>query len=150
MCGASLTTGGAAPAQPQREQRRHLFIDLADLRLPGYVSQPDHRAAVAAYVYERFTPFADDGWEWTTFPGAADFDGWVYETVNGELTIVGVNLLCRRRQLPDAQWSDPTHHVSEHRVRQLTGRPWTGARGSKIWREIERGTAERGPADTQS
>jgi hypothetical protein len=128
-----------APAvvRPDRADQRRLFIDLSDLHLPGYLAEPDQRAAVTAHVYERFTPFADDGWEWTVFPGQLGFDGWVYETIDGHLTVVGVDLLCRRLRRTDPLWSDPTHHVSEHRVRQLTGFAWTGAKGSKLWREPE-------------
>jgi hypothetical protein len=134
MCGASLGANrSAAPTRARREELRHLFIDLSDLHLPGYLGSPDHRATVTSHVYERFTPFADDGWQWTTFPGDAAFDGWVYENVGDQLTVVGVDLLCRRARLPDPLWSDPTHHVSEHRVQQLTGHVWTAEHGSKIW-----------------
>ena len=55
-------------------------------------------------MYERFTPFADDGWEWTMYPGDPTFDGWVYEHVDGRLTVIGVHLICRRIRLPDPNW----------------------------------------------
>jgi hypothetical protein len=138
-CGSPILEGDAA-ASPvaRRVEQRRIFIDLADLNLTGYLGQPGPRATVTASVYERFTPFADDGWEWTMYPGDPTFDGWVYEHVDGRLTVIGVHLICRRIRLPDPNWVDPTHHVSEHRVLQLTGTPWTADSGSKRWQELPR------------
>lgn len=137
MCGALLTEDGGGPVARRLEQRR-IFIDLADLAITGYVGDAALRAAVCASVCERFTPFADDGWEWAVHPGDPTFDGWVYEHVDGRLQVVGVHVLCKRVRWPDPNWVDPTHHVSEYRVLQLTGTPWTAAQGSKLWKEVER------------
>jgi hypothetical protein len=130
MCGTPL----AAAAESQLVEHRWIFIDLKDLGLPGYVGEPASRAAVTAYVYERFTPFADDGWEFTVFPGNAAFDGWAYEHVDGRLSIVGAHLLCKRAAAARRIWMDRPHHVSEQRARQLTGFEWTSEPGSKILR----------------
>jgi hypothetical protein len=134
MCGALLSDNSGGPVARRLEQRR-IFIDLADLGIRGYVGDPALRAAVCASVYERFTPFADDGWEWSVHPGDPTFDGWVYDN---RLQIVGVHVQCKRVRLPDPNWVDPTHHVSEYRVLQLTGTPWTAAEGTKLWKEMER------------
>ncbi|HEX8968044.1 MAG TPA: zinc ribbon domain-containing protein [Chloroflexota bacterium] len=139
MCGAAMPPDGqpAGPVARRLEQRR-IFIDLADLHITGYLGDPGHRATVTAAMYERFTPFADDGWEWIVHPGEPTFDGWVYEHVDGRLTVLGVHVLCQRVRWPDPNWVDPTHHVSEYRVLQLTGTAWTAAEGSKVWKPIER------------
>jgi hypothetical protein len=86
---------------------------------------------VAAHIYERFVPFADDGWEPTTLPGDPAFDLWVYEHVQGELRIIGVNLLSRRSG-PQRVWTDRPHHVAQRRTEQLTGFAWTTEPGSKV------------------
>lgn len=139
MCGSAIEGGDGTPGPVARRlEQRRIFIDLSDLHLTGYLGQPGARATVTASLYERFTPFADDGWEWTIFPGDPTFDGWVYEHVDGKLTVVGVHVVCQRVRLPDPNWVDPTHHVSEHRVRQLTGTPWTADQGSKRWKEMQR------------
>ena len=137
MCGARLSLEGGGPVAPRLERRR-IFIDLADLAITGYLGDAGLRAAVCASVYERFTPFADDGWEWAVHPGDPTFDGWVYENSGDRLLVVGVHVQCKRVRLPDPHWVDPTHHVSEYRVLQLTGTPWTAAEGTKLWKEIQR------------
>jgi hypothetical protein len=136
MCGTPVFRHAAPNAPTPRPEQRTIFIDLRDLHLPGYLVQPDERATVASHIYERFTPFADDGWEWTILPSDAAFDGWVYENIDGRLSIVGANLVCRRPRERAPMWSDAAHHVSEHRVHQLTGFRWTAEPGSKVWREL--------------
>jgi hypothetical protein len=138
MCGALLTDADSGVVVARRLEQRRIFIDLVDLQVSGYLGEPALRAAVCASVYERFTPFADDGWEWTIHPGDPAFDGWVYEHVDAQLRVIGVHLPCKRVRWPDPNWVDPTHHVSEYRVLQLTGTPWTAAEGSKLWKEIPR------------
>lgn len=139
MCGAALPLD-EQPGSPvaRRLEKRRIFIDLADLKITGYLGDAGLRATIIANIYERFTPFADDGWEWIVHPGTPTFDGWVYEHVEGRLSVVGVHLECRRLKLADPNWVDPTHHVSEYRVLQLTGTPWTAAQGSKRWQELQR------------
>jgi hypothetical protein len=112
-------------------------IDLSDLALAADLSSPDQLANAAAHVYERFVPFADDGWEWVTFPGSRDFDGWVYAA--DRRTIAAARLLSRRvasEESPAA--SRPKHGVSAYRTRQLTGRSWTAEPGSKKWKPASR------------
>jgi hypothetical protein len=139
MCGALLDREGAAEnAVSRRDAQRRIFIDLTDLHITGYLGQPSLRAAVTANVYERFTPFADDGWEWIVGPGDPTFDGWVYQQVDDNLVVVGVHLQCSRARLANPSLVDPTHHVSQHRMLQLTGTPWTATVGSKLWKELER------------
>src|SRR6266851_3724652 len=58
-------------------ETRWIEIDLSDLGLPAEMPTLDDLALAAAHVYERFVPYADDGWEWVTYPGSRDFDGWV-------------------------------------------------------------------------
>ena len=94
-------------------------------------------ALAAAHVYERFVPYADDGWQWVTYPGSSQFDGWVYSERN-QRRIVGAARLLSRRAMPDALASTlrPTHGVTFYRTRQLTGRSWTAEPGSKVWRAL--------------
>jgi hypothetical protein len=106
-------------------------IDLADLELSADLSRPDQVALATAHVYERFVPYADEGWEWVTFPGAREFDGWV---ISAGL-LVAVRLQTRRAEDADGA-PRPAHGVSAYRARQLTGRPWTAEPGSKLWRSM--------------
>jgi hypothetical protein len=110
---------------------RLIEIDLSDLGLPADMPTPDDLAVATAYVYERFVPYADAGWEWVTFPGSRGFDGWV----SSGRRLVSARVLSRQvapEELPtDAR---PTHGVSAYRTRQLTGRSWTAEPGSKAWR----------------
>jgi hypothetical protein len=114
---------------------RWIEIDLSDLGLSADMSTPDDLAVAAAYVYERFVPYADDGWEWTTFPGSRAFDGWL---ASGRI-LIGARLFTRRvAPQEEATAERPTHGVSAYRTRQLTGRSWTAEPGSKAWRPFSR------------
>jgi hypothetical protein len=119
-------------AQPVSEARL-IEIDLSDLGLPADLAQPEQVALAMAHVYERFVPYADEGWEWVTFPGTRDFDGWV---VSGR-TLVAARLLSHRANV--AAVPRAAHGVSAYRTRQLTGRAWTAEPGSKLWRSMGEG-----------
>jgi hypothetical protein len=135
VCGRPLVIGAAPSVPPASVERRWIYVDLADLKLPLAMSKLDDRAAAVSYVYERFTPFADDGWEWVVHPASTNFSGWVaQELESGRPIIAGANLLCRRVRVGAAAVLDPGHHVGEHRLRQLAERPWTAEAGSKVWR----------------
>src|SRR5229473_7403224 len=75
---------------------RWIEIDLSDLGLPAEMPTLDDLAVAATHVYERFVPYADDGWEWVTYPGSRDFDGWVYSERGRQRILVGARLLSRR------------------------------------------------------
>ena len=128
---------GTAPARPPsvEAETRWIEIDLSDLGLPAEMLTLDHLALAAAHVYERFVPYADDGWQWVTYPGSRQFDGWVYSERN-QRRIVGAARLLSRRAMPDEPASTlrATHGVTAYRTRQLTGRSWTAEPGSKVWR----------------
>ena len=109
-------------------------IDLADLGLAAPLVTPDEVATATAHVYERFVPFADQGWQWVVNPGSSDFEGWLYQLRNGELKIVSARLLSRKLENEPAATARPAHGVSSFRTRQLTGRPWTAVPGSKVWK----------------
>ena len=114
---------------------RVIEIDLSDLGLPAEMPTPDDLAVAAAHVYERFVPYADDGWEWVTYPGSRAFDGWV---TSGR-TLVSARLLSQRvASEEEAIDARPTHGLSAYRTRQLTGRSWTAEPGSKAWRPFSR------------
>ena len=141
QCGKSLT-GSDGRKAPEREivDHRWIYIDLFDLKLPATMRNLDDLSTVVSYVYERFTPFADDGWEWVIHPSSWDFDGWVYQEFWGTMKIAGVHLLCKRvRPTGDAIPAQPLHHVSQHRTMQLVDRPWTAEPGAKIWKAFQRG-----------
>ncbi len=114
---------------------RLIEIDLADLELPAALERMDELALAAAHVYERFVPYADEGWEWITFPGSRDFDGWVLSETSPR-HIAAARLLSRRVALDSPTSTRPAHGVSPYRTRQLTGRPWTAEPGSKLWRSF--------------
>jgi len=118
-------------------ETRWIEIDLSDLGLPAEMPTLDDLALAAAHVYERFVPYADDGWEWVTYPGSRDFDGWVYAE-RAQRRIVGAARLLSRRALLDESptQSRPSHGLSAYRTRQLTGRSWTAEPGSKVWRSF--------------
>ena len=122
-----------AGAQPVSEARL-IEIDLSDLDLAAELAAPDQVALAMAHIYERFVPYADEGWEWVTFPGARAFDGWI---VSDRGLIVAVRLLSQRGDESAAPRS--AHGVSAYRTRQLTGRAWTAEPGSKLWRSIGEG-----------
>lgn len=113
---------------------RWIEIDLSDLQLPALMETHNARALAAAHVYERFVPYADEGWEWVEVPGSAAFDGWTYAEASDRYILAGVRLLCRQvAAVEDASRLRPTHGVSAYRTEQLTGRPWTAAPASKRW-----------------
>ena len=125
-----------AGAQPVLEVRL-IEIDLSDLGLSADLAQPDRVALATAHVYERFVPYADEGWEWVTFPGSREFDGWVVSERAFERTILGARLLSRRAEPSEEPTpSRPAHGLSAYRTRQLTGRAWTAEPGSKLWRSL--------------
>jgi hypothetical protein len=119
---------GPGPRARLLWETRTIEIDLSDLELSADLSQREQVAVATAHVYERFVAYADEGWEWVTFPGAREFNGWV----SAERILVGVRLLSRRADFPTGARS--ANGVSAYRARQLTGRPWTAEPGSKLWR----------------
>ena len=121
------------------EERRTVFLDLSDVGLSAELRTLDDVATAASHVYERFTPYADDGWEWTTDPSRREFTGWVAEEHDGRREITGVNLpvhrVARDRRAPESQQG---YRVSEHRTRQRTEESWTAEPASKRWKRKER------------
>src|SRR5215471_11566226 len=100
---------------------RWIEIDLSDLHLPALMETHNARALAAAHVYERFVPYADEGWEWVTMPGSRAFDGWTYADSGDRYTLAGARLLCRRvAAAEDSATVRPTHGVSAYRTDQLT------------------------------
>ena len=130
---------GTAPARPPNveAETRWIEIDLSDLGLAAEMPTLDDLALAAAHVYERFVPYADDGWQWVTYPGSRQFDGWVYSERARRRIVAGARLLSRRA-VPEESASTPrpTHGVTAYRTRQLTGRSWTAEPGSKVWRSF--------------
>jgi len=118
-------------------ETRWIEIELSDMGLPAEMTTLDDLALAPNHVYERFVPYADDGWEWVTYPGSRDFDGWVYAE-RAHRRIVGAARLLSRRALLDesATQSRPSHGLSAYRTRQLTGHSWTAEPGSKVWRSF--------------
>ena len=132
-----LGNGRAARPPSAGAETRWIEIDLADLRLPAEMPTLDDLALAAAHVYERFVVYADDGWEWVSYPGSRDFDGWLYSEHARRRIVAGARLLSRRATPDDsARHSRPGHGVSAYRTRQLTARFWTAEPGSKVWRPI--------------
>jgi hypothetical protein len=113
---------------------RTIEIDLSDLALPAEMSRLDELALATAHVYERFVPYADEGWEWVVFPGTREFDGWVVAPAGR--TLAAARLLSRRVAQDEPAAARPSHGVSAYRTRQLTARPWTAEPGSKRWRSL--------------
>lgn len=106
-------------------QHRWIYVDLFDVKLPGELSSLDARAEAASYVHERFSPFADDGWEWTVHPAERTYTGWLYQQHEGYLKVAGAELLCRRTFTAEQlRAADATHHVSPQRVQQLARKLW--------------------------
>ncbi len=130
MSGLGNGHNGAAAQPAGTSEARLIEIDLSDLGLSANLSHPDQVALATAHIYERFVPYADEGWEWVTFPGSRDFDGWLI----ARNSLVGVRLFSRRAA-PSAG-ERGAHGVSAYRTRQLTGRPWTAEPGSKLWRSM--------------
>jgi len=130
MSGLGNGHNGAAVQRAGTSEARLIEIDLSDLELSADLSQPDQVALATAHLYERFVPYADDGWEWVTFPGSREFDGWV---TSGKW-LIAARLFSRRAELSTA--GRAAHGVSAYRTSQLTGRPWTAEPGSKLWRAM--------------
>jgi hypothetical protein len=127
--------GRAARPPSARVETRWIEIDLSDLGLPADMPTLDHLAQAATHVYERFVPYADEGWEWVTYPGSRQFDGWLYLEGDGRRVLAGVRLLSRRVASEElASAVRPSHGLSAYRTRQLTGRSWTAEPGSKVWK----------------
>jgi hypothetical protein len=132
-------SNGTAPARPPSigAETRWIEIDLSDLGLAAELPTLDDLALAAAHVYERFVPYADDGWQWVSYPGSRHFDGWVYGQRAQRRIVAGARLLSRRTTPEElAPQARPTHGLSAYRTRQLTGRPWTAEPGSKVWRSF--------------
>src|ERR1700716_919796 len=106
---------GAAPARPTSvtAETRWIEIDLADLGLAAEMPTLDDLALAAAHVYERFVPYADDGWEWVSYPASRDFDGWIYAE-RAHRRIVAAARLLSRRAVPEehANAVRPRHGLS--------------------------------------
>jgi hypothetical protein len=134
---SGLGNGHNGTAAPPVSEVRLIEIDLSDLGLSADLAQPDQVALATAHVYERFVPYADEGWEWVTFPGSRDFDGWVVSERAFDRTILAARLLSRRAEPSEpVVASRPAHGLSAYRTRQLTGRAWTAEPGSKLWRSL--------------
>jgi hypothetical protein len=125
--------GQAEDLAREAQEARLIEIDLSDLSLPAHMTRLDEVALATAHVYERFVPYADEGWEWVVFPGSREFDGWVIAA--GGRTLEAARVPSRRVAL-DEPAHRPTHGVSAYRTRQLTNRPWTAEPGSKRWRSF--------------
>lgn len=120
MCGLSLHGTQPAGTPKPRVEHRWIYIDLFDLRLPALMRSKDDRSEIVSYIYERFTPFADEGWEWVVHPSERDFSGWVTQEHWGDRLLAGADLLCRRvHSDPSPGTEEPGHYVSEYRTRQL-------------------------------
>jgi hypothetical protein len=118
------------------DRERWIEVDLSDLRLSSDMSSLDHRAEVAAHIYERFVPYADEGWEWVIHPASRRFDTWVTEPTRDGDQILAARLLCRRAE-PDAPHAPrASHGLSGYRTRQLTRRLWSAEPASKIYRPL--------------
>src|SRR5919199_4135969 len=123
-----LVRNGQPVDLPAAQELRWIEIDLADLGLTDLES-PDGLAAAASHVYERFVPYADEGWEWVTHPGSREFQGWVVGERAGQSVLLGARLLSRRAAPDESPAGRPAHGISAYRTRQLTGRPWTAEPG---------------------
>jgi hypothetical protein len=133
--------GHAARLAGAAAEARWIEIDLSDLDLPADLATLDQLALAAAHVYERFVTYADEGWEWVTFPGSRDFDGWVVsEPLPGRRRVISGARVLSRRVAPEEPVASgrPSHGVSAYRTRQLTGRPWTAEPGAKVWKPFSR------------
>ena len=120
MCGLSLLEGPQRGPPKPRVEHRWIYVDLFDLRLPALMRSADDRSEMVSYLYERFTPFADEGWEWVVHPSERDFAGWVEQEHWGDKLLAGADLLCRRVHIdPPPGTQEPGHYVSDYRARQL-------------------------------
>src|SRR2546428_12923472 len=95
--------GNGRPASPPSAgaETRWIEIDLSDLRLPAEMPTLDDLALAAAHVYERFVAYAADGWEWGSYPGSRDFEGWVYSQPPRRRIVAGARLLSGRQTPPN-------------------------------------------------
>jgi hypothetical protein len=126
---------------PPGEQRisdteRWIEIDLSDLRLSSDMGSLDHRAEVAAHIYERFVPYADEGWEWVIHPASRRFDTWITGTGDERDQILAARMLCRRAEPEATHTERPSHGLSGYRTRQLTRRLWSAEPASKIYKPV--------------
>jgi len=131
--------GNGQPRPPAQavEEVRWIEIDLADLGLAADLATPEALAAAAAHLYERFVPYADEGWEWVTYPGSRAFDGWQWSEQAPGGRLLGARLLSRRLAPEEPAGSQrPAHGLSPYRTWQLTTRPWTADPGSKRWQPL--------------
>ncbi|HZO28174.1 MAG TPA: hypothetical protein VFH48_19530 [Chloroflexota bacterium] len=148
--GAMFTgrTEGLPVGLPAIEERT-IFVDLADLDLPWQMNTLDDRATVVSHLYERFVPYADDGWVWERSPSDPALAEWVYGERDGRVRLEGAKLRSRRVDLGPAQrrWR-AVHPVSLHRLRQLAQRPWTAEPASKLWRRLDPSQPALGRAHT--
>ena len=125
MCGLPLHGPQPRTEPKPRVEHRWIYIDLFDLRLPSQMRNLDDRSEAVSYVYERFTPFADEGWEWVVHPADAGFDGWVEQEHWGDRLLAGADLLCRRVPVaPASGTEEPGHYVPPYRTRQLAQNRW--------------------------
>jgi hypothetical protein len=120
-------------SQRLSDDERWIEIDLSDLHLSSDMSSLDHRAEVASHIYERFVPYADEGWEWAIHPASHRFDTWI--TRPGE-ELLAARLLCRRAEPEIAHEQRAAHGLSGYRTRQLTRRLWSSAPASKIYQPM--------------
>lgn len=125
LCGLPLGAPVQRAHSEPRVVHRWIYIDLFDLRLPAAMPSLDDLAEVVAYIYERFTPFADEGWEWVVHPSATDFTGWVEQDHWGDRLLAGVDLLCRQELVDlSAGTGEAGHYVPAYRARQLAENRW--------------------------
>jgi len=121
-------------AQRISDNERWIELDLSDLHLSSDMNSLDYRAEVAAHIYERFVPYADEGWEWVIHPASRRFDTWVTNGGGAGDEILAARLLCRRAEPETAPAPRPSHGLSGYRTRQLTRRLWSAEPASKIYR----------------
>jgi hypothetical protein len=124
---------GQAAGSPGEPAIRWSEVDLSHLALSADLATPDQLATAAAHLYERFVPYADEGWEWLHHPGGRDFDGWLFALRDGRPILAGARLASRCVAPSEPTGARPAHGLSAYRTNQLTGRPWTAEPGSKRW-----------------
>jgi hypothetical protein len=115
---------------------RWIEIDLSDLHLSSDMSSLDHRAEVATHIYERFVPYADEGWEWVVHPASPRFNDWVTGAGENGTEIRAARLLCRCANSEKHDEHRATHGMSGYRTRQLTRRLWSSEPASKVYRPV--------------
>jgi len=130
----AVSSSPPATAATTPANERWIEVDLSDLHLSSDMSSLDHRAEVAAHIYERFVPYADEGWEWVIHPASRRFDSWVTGEGTARSEIIAARLLCRRADGEQAQGERAAHGVSSYRTRQLTRRLWSAEPASKNYR----------------